>query len=430
MKCKYCGYEIPEGLLYCEQCGKELCIVPEYNPLEDMLTAQIKVAINEESEQTTEYGDNYLFSDTGRNTTGRRTASMNRNTGRNTGRTAGRDTGRNTGRNTGRTTGRSTTGRMPAEKEKRRQAERKRALRKKRRNIVLLILVIFIVLVVGAGIFIYQNSYTGIVRKGQKASQNKEYESAESFFKKAMAKNNKKGEAYEGLSNIYIAQNDLTKAEELFSGAIESQPSNIDIYEAFIQYYMDTDQKAEIPLLLDDANEKVTDALESYIIEQPSFSLEEEETFDDVTQLDLEVKSKNLTIYYTMDGKTPTTASTKYSEPIQILEGSSEITAIAVNKNGVPSLPVKKTYQVEFPIEDAPAVAPSTGQYNKPMKIEIKVPEGYTAYYTTDKSDPTTASTQYTEPIDMPAGETLFKAILVNAKGKTSGITTRNYLQE
>ena len=36
----------------------------------------------------------------------------------------------------------------------------------------------------------------------------------------------------------------------------------------------------------------------------------------------------------------------------------------------------------------------------------------------------------YTEPIDMPEGETIFKAILVNKKGKTSGITTRNYTLE
>jgi hypothetical protein len=58
------------------------------------------------------------------------------------------------------------------------------------------------------------------------------------------------------------------------------------------------------------------------------------------------------------------------------------------------------------------------------------VPDGYEAYYTLDKSDPTIASTKYTEPIDMPVGETIFKVILVNKKGRTSGITTRNYVLE
>ena len=111
-------------------------------------------------------------------------------------------------------------------------------------------------------------------------------------------------------------------------------------------------------------------------------------------------------------------------------EGETVVSAIAVNKKGIPSLPVKKTYTVELPIEDAPAVSPSTGQYESATQIEIKVPEGYEAYYTMDKSDPTTASTKYVGPIDMPEGETIFKAILVNAKGRTSGVTTRNYVLE
>mgnify|MGYP004476926919 len=42
MRCRYCGYRIPEGKLYCENCGREVRIVPDYNPLDDMLTAEIK----------------------------------------------------------------------------------------------------------------------------------------------------------------------------------------------------------------------------------------------------------------------------------------------------------------------------------------------------------------------------------------------------
>ena len=92
-----------------------------------------------------------------------------------------------------------------------------------------------------------------------------------------------------------------------------------------------------------------------------------------------------------------------------------------------PSLPAQKTYTVELPIVDAPAVSPSTGQYEEARQIEIKVPDGYDAYYTMDESDPTTASTKYTGPVEMPEGTTIFKAILVNGQGRSSGITTRNY---
>ena len=46
MKCRYCGHDIPDGILYCEQCGKEVRIVPDYNPLDDVLAAQIKGSID------------------------------------------------------------------------------------------------------------------------------------------------------------------------------------------------------------------------------------------------------------------------------------------------------------------------------------------------------------------------------------------------
>ena len=103
---------------------------------------------------------------------------------------------------------------------------------------------------------------------------------------------------------------------------------------------------------------------------------------------------------------------------------------MSVNENGIPGMYEEKTYVIELPIEDAPAVSPSTGQYIEAMKIEIKVPEGYTAYYTMDGSTPTTASTKYTGPISMPESDTLFKAILVNTNGRASGVTTRNYILE
>ena len=408
MKCRYCGHEIPDGMLYCEECGKEVRIVPDYNPLDDMLTAQVKGAISGEND----YSEDDIYESV-RNTTamgrstgaGRYTSAGRRTgTGRNgvPGSTAGRSaTGRNTaGRNT---SGRRNTsgGSLPERERRRRQAERKKALRRKRRKRALIILAVLAVAVIAACFAIYQTSYAGIVNKGYKAIDSKEYDKSEQYFQKAIAKNGKKAEAYAGLAKVYTKQDNLDKAESVFLNAIEKQPKNTDIYEACVQFYMDTDQKAEIPLLLEDAQDNVMETLAGYIVKGPKFSLDDSETFEDVQELSLKVGS-GYTIYYTTDETDPTVKSTKYAEPIQIGEGETVVSA----------------------------VSPSTGQYESATQIEIKVPEGYEAYYTMDKSDPTTASTKYAGPIDMPEGETIFKAILVNAKGRTSGVTTRNYVLE
>ncbi len=41
MKCRYCGCEIPDGYVYCERCGREVQMVPDYNPLDDILTSHV-----------------------------------------------------------------------------------------------------------------------------------------------------------------------------------------------------------------------------------------------------------------------------------------------------------------------------------------------------------------------------------------------------
>ena len=418
MKCRYCKAEIPEGELYCKKCGREVQIVPDYNPLEEMLTAQIQLDGNEQESELDQY------------------INQKRRNNNRTGQSAGRNTGRSASRTTAAMTGRrmtgNTTGQMLTEKERRKRqsakAARKKALRRKRR-IVLLIMAAIVVLA-GAGFYVvYQNSYNGIMKKAQKAAQSKDYTTAEAYYKQAISKNTKKADAYTGLADVYQSQDKTDEGTTLFEEAVSKQSGNVELYKACMDFYLKSDQNMEIPELLDSVNDSMLEKLSDYVVDEPKFSLEDSTTYDDVQKLLLTADKD--TIYYTTDGTDPNLTSTKYtSEGIQISEGETTIKAIAVNKKGVPSSISKKIYTVEFPVEDAPAVSPSTGQYDEAVPIEVKVPEGYTAYYTTDGTDPTTASTKYTGPIDMPKGETLFKVVLVNGKGRMSGITTRNYMYD
>lgn len=393
MRCSNCGYIIPQGEVYCKRCGEEIRIVPDYNPLDDMLTAQIKISI----ENTDNMGVG--------NTRNRTTEKMSSRT------PASRTQHKLT----------------PAEREaRRRRAEKKRELKRKKRQRLLLIMSLILVLFVAIVIVLYQNSYTGIVKKGNKALLSLEYANAQDCFEKAIAKKPEQADAYVGLSKIYISKSEITKAEKLFLDAIEAYSQNTKLYDACIEFYLQTNQAMKIPLLLSDADKNVQKDLSHYVVSKPEYSLKTGIVYDDVQQLTL--TSSEEIIYYTVDGTEPTFNSNKYSKPIQLDEGETVIKAIAVNDKGVPGLPESKTYVIQLPIEDAPAVSPSTGQYEEAKKIEIKVPDGYTAYYTMDGSTPTTASSKYTGPIDMPENDTLFKAILVNAAGRSSGITTRNYI--
>lgn len=400
-RCKYCGHEIPDHLLRCERCGRVVRIVPDYNPLDDVLKAQVKGSMDGSGSPL----DEYEFET--HSAQRRNTAYIDRDGVRKT---------TNAGHRTG----------QPSKKVQNRKAERRRAQRKRKRRMTLLIMLFFFILC-GIGIFfLYKNSYAGLVNRGNKCSLEQNYTEAVSCYEKAIKKKPDKADAYTGLSKIYILEDRQDGAEALFDEAIESYPENVALYEAYIQYFLSIEEDQNIPILLEDAPERVRNKLKNYVVSVPEFSLDDKETFDDVQQLSLTSSEKN--IYYTTDGSNPTMKNgEKYTEAIQISEGETVIKAISVNEDGIPSAVITKTYLVELPIESAPAISPSTGQYDTATTIQIKVPDGYTAYYTMDGSDPSASSTLYSGPIEMPVGVTIFKAILINGKGRESAITTRNY---
>ena len=315
-----------------------------------------------------------------------------------------------------------------AAEEKRQQIKKRQQMKKKKRRRMIIIIAIAVVALAGIiGFFLYKNSYSGIVNSGYSYLDEGNYTEAETKFNRAISKDNKRTEAYAGLAKVYEKEGDLDKAEKVFLTAIESQKSNADLYKAAIRFYVDSDQTKKISELLDGCPDSVLAEVKEYVSDPPKFSLDEG-TYEEVQQVSL--TSDGDKIYYTVNGTNPTTSDTEYTEPILLNEGSNEVRAISVNKKGIPSVVVSKTYVIDIPVADAPAVSPSTGQYDRQMEITIQVPEGYKAYYTLDNTDPTENSTLYTGPIKMPQGQTIFSAVLVNGQGKMTQITKRNYVLE
>lgn len=463
MRCTHCGAVIPDDMLTCPKCGLQVQIVPDYNPLEDVLTREVKGSIEDATRQLNSDDVRIYRKETSRRsgTSTRvlsedeleeirarrngqpvRRADSGSNPRRNTGSVRGTGSARNVGssRNTGavRTTGsmRSTSSiyhgnsrEREAEERRRQQLARKKKLAKKRRRRTLIILFLIAAAVVTAGILYYQNSYSGQIRKGNQALSSSDYVLAQKYFNRAIHLHTNRADGYTGLSKVYIQQKDLDAAEQVFLTAIEDQPSNVALYQAAVSFYVNTDQQVKISELLEDCeDDNVLLGVKSYVSEQPDFSLSEG-SYSEVQQVS--VTAGDGTIYYTTDGSEPDKSSEKYTKPILLGEGENTIKAVSYNKKGIPSLTVSKTYTIELPLEDAPAVTPSTGQYDAANMITINVPEGYTAYYTTDGTDPTAASTRYTEPIAMPEGQTMFAAVLVNNQNnRMTQVTKRNYVLE
>jgi len=134
------------------------------------------------------------------------------------------------------------------------------------------------------------------------------------------------------------------------------------------------------------------------------------------------------TIYYTINGSTPTTASTKYTAAISIAT-SETIKAIAVATGFTASAAASAAYVVEKPAA-TPAFSPVAGTYTTAQSVKITdATAGTTIYYTLNGTTPTTTSAKYTTAITVAASETL-KAIAVSTESTSSAVASAAYVIE
>ena len=132
------------------------------------------------------------------------------------------------------------------------------------------------------------------------------------------------------------------------------------------------------------------------------------------------------TIYYTTDGTDPTTSSNTYSAAITVNQAMT-IKAIAVKANCTNSNIASAAYTVTA-AAIAPTLDPAGGLVIAGTTVTMSTTtEGATIYYTTDGSNPTTSSTQYTGPVAINENMTI-KAIAAADGYNNSSVTTGTYV--
>jgi len=149
-------------------------------------------------------------------------------------------------------------------------------------------------------------------------------------------------------------------------------------------------------------------------------------TYTTVQSVKLSDTTTGATIYYTLDGSTPTSASAKYSTALTIGK-TTTVKAIASSSGYSNSAVASATYTINLPQAAAPTFSVAAGTYTAVQSVSLAdKTTGATIYYTSDGSTPTTSSAKYTAPIKVSQTTTI-NAIAMATGYLTSAVASATY---
>jgi hypothetical protein len=149
-------------------------------------------------------------------------------------------------------------------------------------------------------------------------------------------------------------------------------------------------------------------------------------TYETVQLVKITCTTLDSTIYYTINGTTPTNASTKYTK--EIVVGANETIEAAAYATGYAKSAVATAkFTIKLPAA-TPTLSKSSNKYLAPFSLTITdATKGAVIYYTTNDKTPTTASTKYTKAFMVTENETV-KAVAIAPGGTLSPVAAATYI--
>lgn len=148
-------------------------------------------------------------------------------------------------------------------------------------------------------------------------------------------------------------------------------------------------------------------------------------TFSTSQSVTMSTSTSSASIYYTLDGSTPTTASQEYTGAFTLSKNTT-VKAIASAVGYLQSSVTTATFT--FTTQTPPVTfSPGGGTYSGTQSVKLSDTDANAKiYYTTNGSTPSSSSTLYSGPISVAVSETI-KAIAIDPSLQNSNVTSASY---
>lgn len=371
MKCPNCGEELKEGFLYCEKCGEEIRIVPDFEPeiensIIETLSAVAEDMIPDADVEEEVSQDEFLTEAPGRF----------------------------------------------------------------RKRLVITLSLFFVFAVGFLAIYFARPEYKeeslqSKIDNAKMAFANMEYEEAAGLYKEALM-TQKDYELLVAYADCLYEMGETDRALSNYYAAIDMEPDNETAYACVIAMYEAQEAYEEINALLTECeNEQIRMAFQNYLAVTPVYNYDGGH-YNQVIPLKITAPTMG-DVYYTLNGTDPMRYGTLYTTPVFLRNGVYNVCAVYINDFGICSEVVREQFVIEGTKPKEPEVELLSGQYATPQKISVVVPQGCAVYYTTDGSMPDENSFIYGEPIPMKEGVSNYRFVAINEEGICSEAVARSY---
>ncbi len=356
MTCSRCGARLIDGHVYCDKCGAEVQVVPDFNELEEDI---LPTLVSEEPKQTQSKQDD----------------------------------------------------------------------RKRSRYLKVFVLILLFVLAIGGVIHLRSYDYAFI--RGRKADSRTDYSKAASYYLEAL-KRKQTVEAYINLGNDYFLMQMFSDAEDAYRDALflakERNQDLLASYDALLTLFEETGDVDAASALYDEITQKrIREKLAAKFVQPPSFS-EAGGVYNTDIRLSLSAP-EGYEIYFTKNGQEPEPHNGKlYKKPIRLPVGETVIKACSVDNAGKKSMTAENVYTIDLPAPAMPRANPAGGTFHEPVRIFLQNEDEGVIYYTWDGSTPTEKSTEYKGSIEMPEGNNVLSAVVIEEHGIKSDVLRCNYI--
>lgn len=288
-----------------------------------------------------------------------------------------------------------------------------------------------IILLIAAAVFIIvqnnlKNTYDYQYEQALACAQKEKYAEAIDYLYEAIRLESNHPEARILIADYKVKLGEYSEAELLYRDLFQYADCAQEAYEKYIALLEQEERYLDICNQLAGCEiESVRSEYNQYLALPPVFSVPEGE-YEDVQILKISANTNGI-VYYTTDGSTPDESAHVYTGPIMLESGAYEIKAVFINEYGRVSDVFSAEYMIHVEIPNMPVVTPDGGDYQVPEYISVEIPKGCTVYYTVDAGMPDQTSLTYSRQICMPLGNATFRFVSYNSDNVASEVNQVEY---